>query len=159
MPTSFEQISEMLVEMAPRLEVDEIAAFEEESYWVVVVDERVTIALDYAEAAGRLYLTAMLGTPPLESRAETYGFLLQYNRFWKDTEGLRMALDGPEGEAMQIFDIGLDGLDGGRLQTVFENFANLARTMRALVEEGIGGDGKEEAALPGAEDMAGWLRA
>ncbi|MCG8693878.1 MAG: type III secretion system chaperone [Minwuiales bacterium] len=134
---TYETVSEMLAELGPRLEVLEIAAWEEQLSWAIAVDGDTVLTLDYDAATAKLYIAAELGPPPQDRLPSTYDFLLRYNLCWAETDGVRMALDGPNGNVVQVFDISLHDLDSDKLGTVLPNFIALTRTMRAVVRNGI----------------------
>ena len=92
---SYEDISQMLGEIGPELEVEEIAAFEEEQSWMIAIDDETSLALsiDYDAPSGKLVLVGNLGPPPDDQLLGTYEYLLAYNLAWSQTGGVRMALD------------------------------------------------------------------
>ena len=140
MIVSYETVSQMLTELGPSLNAEEIAAFEEEQSWAIAIDDDTIISLDYEPDTAKLYFTGELGTPPDDKLFTTYEFLLQYNRYWSETDGVRMALEKPGGSVAQIFDLSLHDLEVHKLGTVLENFVILMRTMRAVLRQGIGDD-------------------
>lgn len=137
---TYETVSGMLAELGPRLEVSEIAAWEGQHSWAIAVDAdgETVLTLDYDEATAKLYVTAELGPLPQDRLPYSYDFLLRYNHCWAETDGVRMALDGPGGNVVQIFDVSLHDLDSDKLGTVLRNFIDLTRTMRAMVRNGFG---------------------
>ena len=144
---TFDSISQMLSELGPTLDVLEITAFEEQESWAIALDDAAdtTLALDYDAATAKLYISADLGAPPSDHLLATYDFLLQYNAFWAETGGVRMALDGPAGNVLQLFDMSLHDLQAHQLGNVLQNFAAQIQVMRAMLAKGIGTD---DAATP-----------
>jgi hypothetical protein len=140
MIVSYEAVSQMLTELGPSLNAEEIAAFEEGQSWAIAFDDETIISLDYEPDTAKLYFTGDLGAPPEDKLFTTYEFLLQYNRYWSETDGVRMALEKPGGNVAQIFDLSLHDLEAHKLGTVLENFLMLMRTMRAVLQQGVAGD-------------------
>ena len=81
---------------------------------------------------GRLWLSTEVCEPPGE-RLALYELILQYNARWKETGGVRLALDGPEGSVVLAYDMPLAGLDLPRLQTVIRNFRDTLDGWRKIV--------------------------
>ena len=141
MTTSFVSISQMLSELGPDLDVDEIAAYEEQNSWAIAIsgDSRETaMSLDYDEASGKLFMFGELCAPPAEKLLSTYEFLLSYNLASIETGGARMALDTAGGSVVLIHDIPLAGLRKEQLGVVLSNFINLVHTMWLVVMNGAG---------------------
>ena len=130
----------MLTELGPELGVLEIAAFEDQQSWAIAVDDDTEemLTLDYDAAAGKLFITAELGAPPSDRLLASYEFLLQYNLFWADTGGLRMALDGPGGNVVQMYDLPLQGLTAQQLGAVIGSFIARMRLMKGMLAKGVG---------------------
>lgn len=128
----------MLVEVAPQLDVAEVSALEATGGWAVAFDPSglEVVTLDYDARTGKLVVSTDVGVPPEDKRLPTYAGLLTYNRYWSETDGVRMALDEPEGHVLMVFDIALGDLDALKLGTALGNFAQVARAMRELVSFG-----------------------
>lgn len=139
---NYAQIGEILTEIAPRLDVVDLVAFESQSNWVMnlgIEDDEIFV-VDYDSRREVLVFSTQLGQVPDENRSATYEFLLGYNLYWAETDGVRMALDISDGTVVQLFDLALSGVTASKLEAVVENFVGLARNMRLLVEAGIGED-------------------
>ncbi len=147
-----EEINTMLAKIGERLDVLEIATFEETQSWMIAIDEETedSLSLDYDERTGKLFIVANIGAPPDDKRLETFEYLLAYNLAWFETDGVRMALDRDEGEILQIHDVTMHDLSADRLGTVLENFLVLMRTMKGLIAQGVGEDDKPQPPDPGS---------
>lgn len=145
MVVSYENVSEMLGEIGERLDVAEIAGFEEDQSWMVAIDDETgeSLSLDYDAPTGKLFIAANLGPTPENKLLATYEYLLSYNLAWAETDGVRMALDSAEGDILQIHDVTMHDLTADKLGTVLENFLVLMRAMKTVLAEGIGGPSKD----------------
>jgi Tir chaperone protein (CesT) family len=135
----------LMTEIGPALELAEVQEFEQENLWALVARDGVVFFIDYQPDDERLWLSADVCVPPGE-RLALYGLMLQYNARWKDTGGVRLALDGPDGGVVQAYDMPVAGLDLHRLQTVIENFRETLDGWRKIVaasgqtdKPGVGG--------------------
>lgn len=142
MATTYEEISEILAKLGPFLDAEEIASIENDRCWAIALDEEgaETLALDYDEETGKLFISATLGAPPAERLLSTYEYLLGYNLMWAETGGVRMALEESGGEVVMLHDIVLTGLTGEKLGTVLKNFVALMRAQQLIVNQGLGDD-------------------
>jgi len=92
----------------------------------------------------------MLGAPSESMQLSVYETLLCYNLLWKDTGGVKMALSGPGGELVLLYELFVSELALNELQTVLSNFVSIAQVWGVYVT----GEGNESAAsLPGPMDM------
>jgi hypothetical protein len=128
-------VGKLFVEIGPLHELDQVSAFDDGESWAVVVAGQV-ITLELDALRNRLVLSAEVGQPPAGGLARVYEALLQYNLLWRDTSGVRMALDGPGGQVVQMYDLATDGLDASRLGLVVKDFAAVLAGWRELVARG-----------------------
>jgi len=106
--------------------------------------------LEWAENPDRVVLTAILGTPSEAMQLSVYETLLCYNLLWKDTGGVKMALSGPGGELVLLYELFAATLNRHDLQTVLINFVSIAQVWGVFVT----GEGDEQATqLPSPTDM------
>lgn len=106
--------------------------------------------LEWAESPDRVVLTAMLGVPSESMQLSVYETLLCYNLLRKDTGGVKMALSGPGGELVLLYELFASNLNRNELQTVLINFVSISQVWSMYVT----GDGDEPAAqLPSPTDM------
>jgi hypothetical protein len=152
-----EQVHDLMSAIGPMLELLEVTEFDEENLWTLVVDEDTVLFADYGAEEGRLVLSTELGAPPGGERHGLYELLLTYNNQWGETGGVRMALDAPGGNVVQIYDLALAGLDLPRFQTVVGNFVDTARAWREIVAKG-GDGGGDSPAGPIDPFMSGMIR-
>ena len=128
----------LMTEIGPALELVEVTEFDEDNLWVLVVRDDVVVFVDYVPEDRRLRLTAEIGVPSPADRLQLYELMLQYNARWKETGGVRLVLDGPEGGVVQAYDLPVAGLDLHRLQNVIRNFGDMLEGWRKIVATGAG---------------------
>lgn len=133
----FKHISTMMSELGPGLELSEVTEFTEQTTWMLIVDDDTMLIADYDADAGHLYLSADVTAPPDEQRTEVYDRLLQYNLSFRETNGMRMSLDGPGGTVVQSCDLSTHGLEFEYLLTVVSDFIEKLFIWREQVSGGI----------------------
>jgi hypothetical protein len=122
----------LMTEIGPALELAEVEEFERENLWVLTAGDGMVLFAEHQPDDGRLWLSTEVCEPPGE-RLVLYELILQYNARWKETGGVRLALDGPEGSVVLAYDMPLAGLDLPRLQTVIRNFRDTLDGWRKIV--------------------------
>lgn len=137
MLTTYDEISAMLAELGPELDFAAVSMFPSFQSWVIEVDVEGddAITVDYDEASGKLYMSSTLCPAPKEQQLHLYNFLLQFNLAWSDSGGVRMALDGTDGNVVQLSDVVLHGLDHDTLKNALAQFTATTRAMRIAVGE------------------------
>lgn len=127
-----ETITTWLTELGPLLPAAEIRQAAPDQ-WFIVYDEFLIIDVELLPDAAKLVLSADLGHPLVGEENATYTLLLQVNALWRETGGLRMALDAGDGELTQVYDIALADLDRDGLELRVQNFAAAARGWREVI--------------------------
>lgn len=150
-----QHLQALMREIGPRLDLAEVTEFEEQGTWTLVVDDETVLFADY-DGNGRevLVLSAEAGRPPEVGRLALHELMLRYNDGWRETGGVRLALDG-DGVVVQLFDLPLPGLDLGRLEGVVTGFVGMLRGWREIVAR-AGGAGQEPSLDP--MSMVGMIR-
>jgi hypothetical protein len=133
------QLQTLMTEIGPALQLAEVTAFETANLWTLVLDEHRVLFVDYDPDDGRVWISAEVGTPPPGGRAQLYERLLQYNGQWQQTGGVRLALDGPDGDVVLAYDLPLEGLDLARLRLVIQGLVDKLDAWREIVAAGGAG--------------------
>ncbi|WP_378941102.1 type III secretion system chaperone [Mesorhizobium sp. ANAO-SY3R2] len=103
---------------------------------------------------GRVVLSCEIGTPLHARAAEVYETMLSYNLLWRATGGLRLALTGRGGAALQLADLAGEEINARQIATVAVNLAGLTRIWQAYL------DGEaDDRSLPLPYDLATAIRA
>ena len=102
-------LHQLMSEIGPPLDLDEVVEHPGEAVWVLVFADGAMIEAEYDEAAGgRLLLSMELGEPAEADAADLHRTLLQYNSLWRRTGGVRMALAGRT--VVQALELAVPGL-------------------------------------------------
>jgi hypothetical protein len=122
--------SHLLTEVAPLLDLDTLAEHEgeESTSWDLLLPDGLLIEAFHDSGAEKLVFTSDLGAPPASHAGALCRLFLQYNYLWRETSGVRMAMEPPSGSIVMIYDLPLAGLDTVLLRNVLQNFAATART-------------------------------
>jgi hypothetical protein len=150
MATNLERMQIMMEEIGPTMPEIEAVIQSEEKNWAIQFEDQSIVMLEWAENPDRVVLTAILGTPSESMQLSVYETLLCYNLLWKDTGGVKMALSGPSGELVLLYELFAASLNRNELQTVLINFVSIAQVWSVYVT----GEGEESAGqLPNPTDM------
>lgn len=133
MATNLERMQIMMEEIGPSMSEIEAVIQSEEKNWAIQFDDQSIIMLEWADNPDRVVLTAMLGTPTESMQLSVYETLLCYNLLWKDTGGVKMALSGPGGELVLLYELFSVNLSLNELQTVLANFVSIAQVWSVYV--------------------------
>ena len=113
-------------------EVTEV--FQDDSeHWSVVVHGETQIALELDSAQQKLILSTTLGAPSEQRRLETYELLLISNHARSQVGGITMALTGPQGHVVQMYELNTTELTLQILQTVLVSFAAKSHFWKEIV--------------------------
>jgi hypothetical protein len=94
--------------------------------------EDVDVEVEFDAASGRILLSTEIATPTPDKRLEIYETLLNYSLLWQETGGVRMALAGRGGPAIQMVDLETAGLRPDLLRTVLANLVDRTIIWRAF---------------------------
>jgi hypothetical protein len=110
--------------------------------------EDVDVLAEWDDTRKRLVLSCEIGAVPPERAGQIYEILLTYSMAWRDTGGLRMALAGLGGNAVQLVDLAGEEIAARRIAIVAVNLAERTRVWRAFFTLHAGeGPGPEPADL------------
>lgn len=138
MTTSLERFQIMMEEIGPSMVEIEAVIQSEECNWAIQFDDEKIITLEWADKPDRIVLSSALGMPSQAMQLSVYETLLCYNLLWKDTGGVKMALAGPDGELILLYEMFAVGLNINELQTILINFINISSAWSIFVnDEGI----------------------
>lgn len=150
MATNLERMQIMMEEIGPVMPSIEAVIQSEEKNWAIQFDDQSIVMLEWADKPDRVVLTSMLGSPTESMQLSVYETLLCYNLLWKDTGGVKMALSGPGGELILLYELFSTDLTLNELQTVLTNFVSIAQVWSVYVT----GESEQPAVgLPSATDM------
>ena len=150
MASHLERMQIMMEEIGPSMPEIEAVIQSEEKNWAIQFDDQSIVTLEWAEKPERVVLTSMLGVPSESMQLSVYETLLCYNLLWKDTGGVKMALSGPGGELVLLYELFTSDLSVNELQTVLSNFVSIAQVWSVYV---TGENDQPATNLPGPMDM------
>ncbi len=150
MATNLERMQIMMEEIGPSLPEIEAVIQSEDKNWAIQFSDQAIVMLEWGEDPDRVVLTSLLGAPSESMQLSVYETLLCYNLLWKDTGGVKMALSGPGGDLVVIYELFSTDLTLGELQTVLTNFVSIAQIWTVYV---TGESEQPGMPLPGAMDM------
>lgn len=150
MATNLQRMQIMMEEIGPVMPSIEAVIQSEEKNWAIQFDDQTIVMLEWAEKPDRVVLTAMLGTPSESMQLSVYETLLCYNLLWKDTGGVKMALSGPGGELILLYELFSTDLTLNELQTVLTNFVSIAQVWSVYV---TGESEQPMGSVPSSVDM------
>jgi hypothetical protein len=150
MANHLERMQIMMEEIGPSMPEIEAVIQSEEKNWAIQFDDQSIVTLEWAEKPERVVLSSMLGVPSESMQLSVYETLLCYNLLWKDTGGVKMALSGPGGELVLLYELFVSDLSLNELQTVLSNFVSIAQVWSVYV---TGENDQPAANIPGPMDM------
>ena len=136
--TSLQQTQQLIEELGPASEELAEVLQHGESAWSVIFEDDKSVDLDFMEDQNKLVLSMELGAPPEDRRASTYEFILLYNFSWKESGGIKMGLDAPEGNVVMMFELNTAGLELQTLQNVLMSFFEKGSAWTDLIAAGVG---------------------
>ena len=133
-----EIVSDALSQVAARVEGLAVAQFDGAGLWCVIFEDELILELEGHGQPPRIVLSSLLGQVEEERKVEVLSTLLAYNAMWRQTDGLKTALDESSGELQLIYEWRLPELHFNEAQleefsAVLANVADVARWWRAYV--------------------------
>lgn len=149
MATNLERMQIMMEEIGPAMpEIDAVIQSEEEN-WAIQFEDQTIVTIEWAKNPDRVVLSTILGIPSESMQLSVYETLLCYNLLWKDTGGVKMALAGPNGELMLLYDLYMSELMLSDMQIVLSNFVSIGQVWSVYVA----GEAEQTALMPAPVDM------
>lgn len=104
--------------------------------WTIRFEE-VDVEVECNSETGRVLFAAVIGPPPPSRARAVYEALLSYTMLWRETGGVRMGLNGPAGEAVQMVELAADELDPALAAVVAGNLAARTLVWRAHLNDDV----------------------
>ncbi len=150
MATNLERMQIMMEEIGPSLPDIQAVIQSEDKNWAIQFSDQSIVMLEWVADPDRVVLTSILGVPSESMQLSVYETLLCYNLLWKDTGGVKMALSGPGGELVVIYELFSTDLMLNDLQTVLTNFVSISQIWSVYV---TGESDPSNMTLPGSMEM------
>ena len=149
MPGYRETVQLIMQEIGPQTpDIDAVVQHGEDS-WALQLDDASVVFMEYATAPDRLVLSMELGMPIPERRLEVCQLMLSYNLLWEENAGLTMALGGPAGGAMLLYEWRSPEPDLQDFQQELRKVSQVARAWRSYIAQAEATDANALQALPG----------
>lgn len=123
----------------------------DDNAWGVAFTEGQFLLIEYTEELKKLVISSDLGKPRIEDRKGFYEMLLLVNSQWRETGGIRFALDGPDGSVQLLADQQAEGIHANHLCALLITLDSYAQTWRKFIEEYQGGSTPVTVSLPGRD--------
>ncbi|MEO1775967.1 MAG: type III secretion system chaperone [Pseudomonadota bacterium] len=133
---SYDSVATLLVALGRKFDLTAVSQYDEDQSWLIEVGEDLEIIVTYREDEAALRLEGMVGPLGDNDREATFGFLLQYNRFWRETGGTYLSLTPDTGEVILMRDMTLMNLDGARLDDTVGQFIHVIASLRGMLRIG-----------------------
>lgn len=154
MPAHHETIQLIMREIGPQTSnIDAVVQHGEDS-WAIQLDDTSIILMEYATDPERLVLSTELGMPLQQRRLEVCQLMLSYNLLREENAGLTMALGGPDGGAMLLFEWYSTQPALQDFQRELRRFSQVANAWRAYMAQADSTDSPSLPALPGLSSFA-----
>lgn len=135
--TPLEHVQQVFAELGPNAEeVATVAQEPDGKSWVIELEDETIVNVELEPEQQRLAFTVGLPKPPADRRTETYEALLTYNLLWQGSVPLRIAMDEPDGEILQVAEISAAGLDVAALKQALSSVVEAARLWRPVIAAG-----------------------
>jgi len=111
-------------------------ALDEKGYCCLVFDGKIYVEIEFDERTDQLVFSSRLGKPKTEKLLDLYKHLLQANYFyWKEMDGVKLAITGLEGEITQICEKSAGELDFPTFQSILEKFVDRAEEWMTSLQQ------------------------
>ena len=131
-PTSVAATSRLLAELGQRLNAPELQEHRP-GLWTIVLADGQRVDVEHDGGNARLRLATALGQPEPEQEDAVFKLMLQINALWRETGGLRLALEDASPAICQLYDLALAGLEIEGLVLRMSNFIDVADHWREVI--------------------------
>jgi hypothetical protein len=127
-----------MCEIGPAVEAQQVVANAERDAWQVAFDPDTVFDVEYDAGFERVVFSARVAPVQPASRLALLEHLLRVNFAWRDTGGVRMALDPASNDVVMMFEMPAASLYLARLSMVLGNLAFMHRVWRQVVADPYG---------------------
>ncbi|RJG42096.1 type III secretion system chaperone [Motilimonas pumila] len=125
---------QLMLEIGPAMDFDEVTEVKDKNFWMMTFNSYFYIEADLDSALGSLSFTMDIGQPETRRRAELLESMMVYNSLWKQTGGVRLALEEANGHFVLIVERNLMQLDIIELQNLLTNYIKACMYWKQIVE-------------------------
>jgi hypothetical protein len=135
--TPLEHVQQLFAELGPASEdVATVAQGPDGCSWAIEMADEAIVSVEFDAERERIALTIGLPKPAADRRIDTLEALLTFNLLWQSNSALRMAMDQPGGEIVQVAELATAHLDVAKLGTALAEFLALAERWRTAIATG-----------------------
>ena len=145
-----------MCDVGPALDAQQVTAGPEPDFWQVAIDSDTVFDIEYDSTLERVVLSSRVARMRSEQRLEICELLLQVNFGWRETGGVRMALDGRSDDVIMMFEMPMATLRLTQLCTALGNLAGTHRVWRQMILDAprAAKNGHSQAAPPWGQELA-----
>jgi hypothetical protein len=133
--TPQEMIHELMCDIGDALAAQQVTASPDLDSWQVVFDPHTVFDLEYDSTLERVVFSSRVAQLPAEHRLHTCELLLKTNFGWRQSGGVRMALDWRSDDVVMMFEMPVATLQPALLGNALGNLAAKHRVWRQMLLE------------------------
>lgn len=126
-------VHQLMCEVGPALDVQQVTASPDLYLWQVVFDAETVFDIEYDPAFERVVFSSRVARLQPVGRLRVCELLLNVNFPWRETGGVRMALDSRTEDVVLMFEMPVASLRLAQLTTVLGTLARRHRVWRQLL--------------------------
>ncbi|MCG8650748.1 MAG: type III secretion system chaperone [Pirellulales bacterium] len=130
---TLERTRQLVGETAQLLDLKDFVESDDDSTWLLVVDDDTAVAVELDDSQTRLLLVSDIGLPDEEARTRLLELILAYNSQWGQTGGVWLATDEPGGRVQQMMALSHGELDPPALAGIVVNFLTIQLGWREII--------------------------
>ncbi len=134
MSINLQKFQIMMEEVGPEVSDIETVIQNEDRDWAIQFEDQTIVTLEWADNPDKVVLSTILGKPTQKNQLSVYETLPCYNLLWRDTGGVKMALGGPEGVILLIYEMYMQETNLNEFKTVLLNFLNIAKVWEVFIQ-------------------------
>lgn len=129
-----QELHDIFAAVGKRLDVGEVVAFEDRSYWRIRVTEEMGISVFAHDEGRRLMFESLVLQMRPEDVSRFFQLMLQFNYLWDETGGVRFAIEPTENLIVLQYELPTDQADEDTVATVLNNLDTLTMRWRNIIE-------------------------
>ncbi|MEM6654821.1 MAG: CesT family type III secretion system chaperone [Planctomycetota bacterium] len=148
---TIEQLQQVMAEIGPL--TDEVLSVVQigDREWDIALEDDVAILASYDELGEKVTFDVDVGPLPEGDPAPIFEMLLTFNSCWRETGGLRTAIDEPGGDVSLVLDYFAEQLDVTRVSAVILALLEKRSQWREAIEAVAASGDSDAAGQPLAE--------
>jgi hypothetical protein len=128
--TPQELIHQVMCDVGPALKAEQVTAGPDAGFWQIALDPETVFDVEHDASLERVVFSSRLAKLRPDRRLEVCELLLQVNFGWRETGGVRMALDPRADNVVMMFEMPVAAFHLAQLCTVLTSLADMHRAWR-----------------------------